>query len=80
MTEAENAALEHNYNFESLNNIMIGDIDKNNSIDVIDALEILYMSARLANTYYYTADMTNDGIVNAQDALEVLKIAAKITE
>lgn len=59
----------------------LGDVDCNYSIDAADALLILKEAAaltELSDTEKLLADLNEDGYINADDALRVLKIAAKL--
>lgn len=58
---------------------LVGDVNGDNKVDAVDALEILKMSAKIIPEDITLADVNEDGVVNASDALVVLKIAAKIS-
>jgi len=62
---------------------ILGSIDGNTEISANDALLILKHSAKISildEELSYYADVNHDGLINASDALDILKVAAKVIE
>ena len=61
--------------------IVLGDVDRNESVDAADALEVLKYAAKLTDMediQKLAADVNKDLLIDASDALDILKYAAKL--
>ena len=57
------------------------DVNSDGAIDATDALQVLYIAAKLKTptaAETQAADVTHDEIVDATDALQILKYAAQL--
>lgn len=62
-------------------NYQLGDVNKDNLVNALDALLVLKSSAKICELDDYqknVADVNKDGITNTDDALQILKVAAKL--
>lgn len=73
MTEAERFATACQHPFKPVNPVLLGDIDQDHHLTANDALEILKMDVKMIDCYGYTADVDENGKVDADDAVCVLK-------
>ena len=78
-TEAHNYALAHNSKFIPLNDILYGDTNKDEKINIADL--VLLQDYLLHNsTIDYEADMNKDGRINVFDLISIKKYITKNIE
>ena len=78
-TEAHNYALLHNIKFKPLDDILYGDTNKDEKINITDL--VLLQDYLLHNsTIDYEADMNKDGRINVFDLISIKKYITKNIE
>lgn len=81
---AQNYAESNGFNFDVIRNVMLGDTDKNNTVDALDASMVLMEYARIATSrpssfdedQSAAADVNKDGAIDALDASDILRYYA----
>lgn len=80
---SDNPVLRYSPDVPAPDEIVLGDVNRDDDINAVDALAVLKHAAKievLSEEDLIRADLNEDEKIDAKDALEILKIAAKITE